>query len=236
MEVALCGEKQRTDWMHRPSDHFQTDEGHVTCPACLKKLAARKLKALRASGAGPALALEPDPEARGGFRHGQGTRVLLDGELVGYVGYQDHHWRVYPLVVETYDDEAKANGPYARLCYQPLGPDGRPASHSMYGLRSEVPRYKTKLDAAMACVELREKGWLKPGPELLADHAAEVAEAAAEREAYRQEARDRRAALETTLAGLRSIARLNSLSDEEHAALHAAIDRYAADLRPRDAG
>lgn len=184
VKIALCGHEVRAAW-DRDRD-FDTNPNNITCPTCNKKLAQAAIKA-RPDGAGR-LEIIADKAARGGFRHAGGSKVVLEGEVIGYVGFEDHAWRIYPLMIERWDDKAEAGGPYVRNAPRPMDKDGSISSlDRSYRPPPSVPRYRSKEAAALACEQAYLQGLLKTGAQLHQE-AAEYAKAA-------QESADRRSAL-----------------------------------------
>ncbi|USN16144.1 hypothetical protein PAPPERLAPAPP_04030 [Brevundimonas phage vB_BpoS-Papperlapapp] len=220
VRIAVCGYSIRAKW---DTDHtFDERANNITCPTCNKKTAARLIKARPSSA--PKLTIEADKSARGGFRHEGGSRVLFDGEAVAYVGYQDHFWRIYPLEIERYDSQAKADGPYVRNATMPMDDSGATATRSLYAyLGNEVLRYRSKEAAALACEAYVASGWLKTGPQLHAEHAQHraAAEAAAQARETRRQARQ--ALQDETLEALNDILARETLTNFQRQGLMNAI-------------
>lgn len=222
VDAAICGFESpvRCTW-----NYFTDEDARVSCPACLKKMAAARLKGF--AGA-QRLAAVKDETAYGHFRHKQGWRATLDGETIAYLGYQEHAWRVYPLILETWDEQAKADGPYVRNTAQPLDQHDRVASGGLHAYLSRQGdgAYKTRDDALMACLALAERGVLKTGARLIADAAASHRAHAAERAAYKVRRTAAEQARTDTLVGLEEILDKETLTNFQRSALLEAISRF----------
>jgi hypothetical protein len=131
--------------------NWTEEENYVSCPKCRTKLAKAALKARPADA--PKLTLERDPDARGGFRYKQGWRALVDGETVAILGFEEHSWHIYPLVVRRPDDEH----PEVRVInsHGVLTESGTTASRGMFRLPNTALCFKTKEDALLAAGDLR---------------------------------------------------------------------------------
>jgi hypothetical protein len=222
--TALCGETTRAKWdNHGGRPRFIQDASRVSCPKCNKKIAAAALKA-RPAGA-PKLTAVQDKEAKGGFRYKQGWKVLLGDEAIGYVGYEEHAWRIYPLQIERYDDKAKAAGPYIRNTNGVLTRDGEVGSKHFgsWRLPNEALSFDSKEAAILGCEAQFNAGVLKTGPQLFADYARATEEArirAREQTRKRDERQERK---DETLAALREILEKETLSNFQRMGLMNAI-------------
>lgn len=220
--TALCGETMRAAWNTPPRARFVEGDARVTCPKCNKKIATLALKA-RPAGA-PKLEAVQDKEAKGGFRYKQGWKVLLDGETIAYVGYEEHGWRIYPLQIESYDDKAKADGPYIRNTHGVLAKDGEVVSKGWrHYLPNEALSFTSREAAMLACEAQFAAGVLKTGPQLFAERKIANAEArarAAEQRARRDERQQRK---DDTLAALNEILEKETLSNFQRMGLMNAI-------------
>lgn len=211
--IAVCGLEGFADykWMR-----FCVDPAAVSCPACLKKMAKAKLAGRDPQA--PRLRAEIDPEAKGGFRHQQGYKAFVGDELVGYLGYEDHHWRVYSLVL--LHDGSVAND------RAPLTESSRGRVDIMGRLPADTLHYPTRDDALLACAELRGLGRLKTAAEL-GQELRDAEQRWEEQQLKRRRARAQKEELrDATLAGLVSIRDELSLSNLQRAAIETAIERF----------
>lgn len=228
VRFGVCGYEVRSSW-ESPRD-FDSNLNNITCPDCNKKLAKR---AIAARDSLESLEIVPDKEARGGFRFQGGYRVLLAGETIGYVGYEDHAWRIYPLTLEHHDARARADGPYALNDQRPLTKGGTTAARGLYKyLAQDVLSFKSKEAAALGCEDAFRQGLLKTGPALLAEHAEHRVVAAREAQARAARQAEQEAAQAETLAGLEEILARETLSNFQRQALMSAID-VVGSQRPR---
>lgn len=220
VRIGVCGYEVRSSWA-RTRD-FDSNLNNITCPDCNKKLAKRAIQARESL---ESLEIKADKQARGGFRFQGGYQVLLAGETIGYVGYEDHAWRIYPLTLEHYDERARAEGPYALNDQRPLNQDGSTAARGLYKyLAQSVLSFKSKEAAALGCEDAFRQGLLKTGPALLAEHARYRRDAAREAQARAARRAEGEAAKTETLAGLEEILARESLSNFQRQALMNAID------------
>jgi hypothetical protein len=229
--VALCGEEHRLgSWRN---DRFLEEPNHVTCPQCRTKMARAKLKARPADAA--KLTLEQDKEARGGFRHQQGWKALVDGEAVAILGYEEHYWRIYPYVTKRDDEtkEVKVVNSHGVLLEDHT--TGSRFSSMGYRLPGKALRWTTKEDALMACEGLRQEGVLKTAPELLAEYAENVRANEAWAAERRRKAAERNSEITDTVEGLKEILAKETLSNFQRQALMTAIATFEAKLKPEPA-
>lgn len=228
--TAMCGETTRGSWNLKQSwSKFTYDGAHISCPKCNKKIAQAQIKARSADR--PALTAEADPEAKGGFRHKQGWKVLLGSELIGYVGFEEHAWRIYPLQIESYDEKAKESGPYIRNARGVLDRDGDTGSKAFgsWSLPAKSLHYKSKEAAMLGCEAMYASGILKSGPQLFAEREEANARAQVAMAERRQKESDKTERRNDTLAALQEILDKETLSNFQRMGLMNAI----ADLTPK---
>lgn len=225
VKVAVCGHEVRASWDH--DRDFDDNHNNVSCPTCNKKLAQAALKA-RPPGSGRLL-IEADKAAKGYFRHNGGSKVILNGEVIGYVGYQDHGWRLYPLMLERYDDKARAGGAYVRNSPTPLKTDGTTQARALYEyLGRDVFAFKSKEAAALGCEQQHRAGLMLTEAQLWAEANAAEITAQAEQAAREQRKAERQAAKDETLQGLNEILERETLSNFQRQALMTAIAKVEA--------
>jgi hypothetical protein len=215
----LCGHAALTEnnW-----NRYDTNPKYVTCPACLKKLAKQALRQRPADAA--KLEAVKDPDAKGNFRYQQGYKALLNGEVIAYLGYEDHHWRVYPLTIyHSEDDEVPQ--PYVRNARRPMNEDGGQSDYSDRWLNSRAAAFKTRDDALMACERLFAEGKLKTAERLLREHVEEQAKWAIESAARRQRRADADKARAELLEALQEVLDQHPLSNFQRMGIVAALER-----------
>lgn len=216
--VAECGYAGRIDKDRTWGVRFADEGGTVTCPACNKKLGARLMRERQRAG-GPALDVVLDTEAQGGFRYQQGYKVNLDGETIAYVGYEEHGWRLYKLVVDGEEGAA----PVVRNSRRPVDEAGAICSLSWGRIYGAV-KFPSRDHAALAAEAYLRAGKIKTGAALLkeqAENADELRRLKAERERRVAQAEDRR---REVLEGLREVLALD-LNNQQRDAVVAAIEQ-----------
>jgi hypothetical protein len=227
--VAVCGESHRIGSWGPEHDRrdWTEEENYVSCPKCRTKLAKAALKARPADA--PKLTLARDPEARGGFRYKQGWRALVDGETVAILGFEEHSWHIYPLVVRRPDDEH----PDLRVInsHGVLTESGTTASRGMFRLPNTALCYKTKEDALLAAGDLRVSGKLKTAPELLTQYHADQEEWARQSAERKRKDGERDQTNRETLDALREILAKETLSNFQRQGLVNAIEMVEARMK-----
>lgn len=225
--TAICGYNTRSKWV-RDGRTFATEKKHVTCPKCRTKLAKEALKARSADA--PKLAVERDPDARGGFRYKQGWRAVVDGEAVAILGFEEHAWHIYPFVARRPDDEH----PEVRVVntHGVLTESGTTASRGLSRLPSSALSFKTKEDALLAAGDLRAAGKLKTAPELLVEYHANQVEWARLNAERKQKDAERGEKNRDTLEALREILAKETLSNFQREGLMNAIAVYESRIKP----
>lgn len=214
---AYCGELL---WASSTYNKAVTDESSVTCPKCRKKLANGRLKTANAGGL--SLSMEADKTAKGSFRHAGGWKAFVGGDLVAYLGFQEHYWRVYPLRL---GDPQEGGGAEVVNSRDPLHESGSIASlgSRSWHLESGTLRYPSKEEALLACVGLREQGFLKTGTELRAERDADLVRWRVENAARKKAKAEAQELLDETLAGLAELMERSDLSNFQRQAAANAI-------------
>lgn len=214
--IYRCGEAARAEWKwHRHS----TDPKYVDCPACLKKMATDRWKASGVTN----LRLEPDKTAQNiHCRSGTINKVFEDDVHIGYVGYEDHSWRIYPLSYR-YD----IDNPTVTINSGPLAEEGT-AYRGHYGLDQDALRFSTKVDAMLDSGLLRAAGRLKTAAEIEAARRAYLARSAAEDKQRQQLLDTIEAERQDTLLALQEIFEKETLSNFQRTGIMNAIARLEA--------
>lgn len=215
--VAACGYAGRID-QDRSSVRFADEGGLVTCPACNKKLGAQLMRERQRAG-GPALDIVLDAQATGGFRYKQGYKVNLDGETIGYIGYEEHAWRLYKLVIAP----ERGGGEVVRNAHHPVEESGETCSLS-WGRIRDAAKFPSRDHAALAAEAYLRAGKIKTGAALRAERAeanAAYEKKQAERQAREAQAGDRK---REVLGGLREVLTLD-LNNQQRDSVVAAIEQ-----------
>jgi hypothetical protein len=220
VEVVLtkCGEEHRTD---RKWQRNTVEPTHVTCPACLKKMAKDALRDRSADA--PKLRMEADKTIKGCFRHNGGWRAYVGDDLVAYLGYEDHGWRIYPLAW-IMGENGRPSG--VRNDWLPLGDQHGYVERSMhYGLKNAL-RFPTKDDALLACEDLRANGRLQTEPEILTEREVQKRRAKQVGEQRQREAAEAEQHRNDTLEALREILEKETLSNFQRQGLITAMRQF----------
>lgn len=211
-----CGQDARVEYKW---NRHTTNPNHVDCPACLKKMANDRLKTLGKVN----LRLEPDKSVRpNSCRTGTTNKVFENDVHIGYVGYEDHKWRVYPLSYRYDLDQ-----PRVAMNREPLAETGT-AGRGHYGLDRDALGFPTKVDAMLECGVFRAAGRLKTAAEIEAARRAYHLRSVAE-EKQRQQLRDTmEAERQDTLLALQEIFEKETLSNFQRTGIMNAIARLEA--------
>lgn len=217
-----CGGEVRVEYKW---NRHTTDPKHVDCPACLKKMASDRLKALGEV----TLRLEPDKAVRYTVcRTGTNNKVFEGDVHIGYVGYEDHKWRVYPLAYRHDLDK-----PEISMSREPLAEQGT-AGRGHYGLDRDALSFPTKVDAMLECGELRAAGRLKTVEEIKTERRAQAARWAAEQKRRQQQVDMAEQERLETVTALQEIFEKETLTNFQRTGLMTAIARYVAEAPESD--